>query len=391
MTLKIGETIRQLRKKDGRTQEELATALGITCQAVSRWESGTAYPDMEFIPAIANFFGISIDRLFGYECDRDKRVAEVLEKANAFGLPYRNNGPWFDECIALLREGLAEFPGNERLTLALAQSLSEAGWRRQGEWLYYDEEGHIQHSYDPARKNPYWSEAVKLCEGLTAEPTTLRETAVEATALLVMLYRNLGLSDRATEVAMTMPSLPRSRELLLCSACDGTQEAAYIGDALLKLTSALAEQVVYGLITDMHHFESDLPIPKIEGVIALFHLLCDDGNFGQYHKDLAELHLYLSRLRWERGYHDQAFDDLESAYDHAVRLVNLTAGSFTAPLVCHVPIVPPDKEHLPRRVQDLPSDWPIWCNPDYTAVEAEIKADPRWQTWVEKCVRFGEK
>ena len=70
MKLNLGTTIRELRRRDDRTQEELAALLGVTAQAVSRWESGGCYPDMEMIPAIANVFGISIDELFGYQGER---------------------------------------------------------------------------------------------------------------------------------------------------------------------------------------------------------------------------------------------------------------------------------------------------------------------------------
>ena len=56
MRIMLGDKIKELRKRDGRTQDDLATALGITNQAVSRWEANKAYPDMEIIPAIANYF-----------------------------------------------------------------------------------------------------------------------------------------------------------------------------------------------------------------------------------------------------------------------------------------------------------------------------------------------
>ena len=84
MQIKIGDKIRELRRRDGRKQEDLANALGVTCQAVSRWESNGGYPDMEMVPAIANFFHISIDELFGYSGDREARVKEILAKADKF-------------------------------------------------------------------------------------------------------------------------------------------------------------------------------------------------------------------------------------------------------------------------------------------------------------------
>lgn len=167
----MGEKIRQLRHQNNRTQEDLAQALGVTCQAISRWEAGGGCPDVELIPSIANYFGVSIDVLFGFHSSRDRRVGEILARVDSYGIKARSDGPWVEECIHLLREGLAEFPMEERLRIKLADVLCDAEWRRHQEWTYYDEEGYIRHDYDRQRKNVYWAEAVKICENLadTAE------------------------------------------------------------------------------------------------------------------------------------------------------------------------------------------------------------------------------
>ena len=78
MQLNLDTKIRELRRRDGRTQDNLAESLGVTAQAVSRWESGGSYPDMEMIPAIANYFHISIDELFGYHDDREEKIKDIL-------------------------------------------------------------------------------------------------------------------------------------------------------------------------------------------------------------------------------------------------------------------------------------------------------------------------
>lgn len=79
----------------------------------------------------------------------------------------------------------------------------------------------------------------------------------------------------------------------------------------LKPASQFSEQLIYGLIANRNNCESDLPIKKVKGAISLFYLICDDGNMGLYHDNLIKMYLYLSRLQWERGYHDEAFDSLE--------------------------------------------------------------------------------
>ena len=62
--MELGKRIRQLRINKGVTQETLASALGVTYQAVSRWENGITTPDIMLLPSIALYFGITIDELF---------------------------------------------------------------------------------------------------------------------------------------------------------------------------------------------------------------------------------------------------------------------------------------------------------------------------------------
>lgn len=64
MNISIGENIKILRKNMGIGQEILANAVGVSVQAVSKWETGQSLPDVGIIPDIAKFFGVSIDSLF---------------------------------------------------------------------------------------------------------------------------------------------------------------------------------------------------------------------------------------------------------------------------------------------------------------------------------------
>ena len=64
-TIKIHEQIAFLRKQKGMTQEELAKTLGVTNQAVSKWESGQCCPDIQLLPVLAKLFEVSVDELLG--------------------------------------------------------------------------------------------------------------------------------------------------------------------------------------------------------------------------------------------------------------------------------------------------------------------------------------
>ena len=63
----IGRTIQCLRKAKGVTQEKMAQQIGVTFQAISKWENEYTLPDIMMLPVIADYFGVSIDDLFQYQ------------------------------------------------------------------------------------------------------------------------------------------------------------------------------------------------------------------------------------------------------------------------------------------------------------------------------------
>lgn len=124
MQIEFGEKIRELRKRDGRKQEDLAAALGVTKQAVSRWEANGGYPDMQMLPAIANYFHITIDELFGYDNDRQIRLQSYVNQADQI-----RNGGDIRQLLEFLRNAISEFPSEWQLQCRLANALAILGYQ----------------------------------------------------------------------------------------------------------------------------------------------------------------------------------------------------------------------------------------------------------------------
>ena len=77
----MGEIIRRLRRERDLTQEELAEQIGVTSQAVSKWENNTGMPDISQIVPLANLFGVSTDTLFNYCCADRRHEIEGYSKS----------------------------------------------------------------------------------------------------------------------------------------------------------------------------------------------------------------------------------------------------------------------------------------------------------------------
>lgn len=108
MILRLGEKIRTLRKNKNISQEVLANYLGVSFQAVSKWEKGETLPDVTLIPAIACFFEVSTDELFDF--NRLETEQKVLKLCGEIA-DWRNERP--EEAEKAYRDLLRQYPGND--------------------------------------------------------------------------------------------------------------------------------------------------------------------------------------------------------------------------------------------------------------------------------------
>ncbi len=83
--MELNMNIKTLRRQKGVTQEALAEAMGVSFQAVSKWEQGATSPDVSLLPQLAVYFGVSIDELFHLPVEKElERIENAIDAARAF-------------------------------------------------------------------------------------------------------------------------------------------------------------------------------------------------------------------------------------------------------------------------------------------------------------------
>ena len=118
--MSIGTNISELRRAKGLTQLQLAEKLGVSGQSVSKWENDVCAPDVGQFPLLAELFGVSIDRLYGFRLASGEEAEAIVDRADQCET--------LEENIVMLKAGLEKFPNSPRLKVALAYSYLSA-WR----------------------------------------------------------------------------------------------------------------------------------------------------------------------------------------------------------------------------------------------------------------------
>ncbi len=209
--MQLGEKIKNLRKQRNISQEVFANYLGVSFQAVSKWENGNTMPDVTMIPSIASFFGISTDELFDFNLfETEKQVEAICDEAYT----HRLSDALKSEQI--LRDGLRRFPGNDIILNNLLYTLDY---------------------------KTRTDEVISLCKSLI-ESTKDDSIKYDASRLLAECYHQSGQKDLIKPTLEKIPEIYFTKLELLATLLDG--EESY--EAAQKQKNISAEKLINMLI-----------------------------------------------------------------------------------------------------------------------------------------------
>ncbi|HIU05102.1 MAG TPA: helix-turn-helix transcriptional regulator, partial [Candidatus Coprousia avicola] len=118
-TINIGRTIARERRRKGVTQEELASHLGVSKAAVSKWELEQSLPDVSLLPRIAAYFSLTLDELFDWRDELSEAESAALY-AEVYALAEQNPAAAHERLRALA----AAHYSDANLLLMLASLLT---------------------------------------------------------------------------------------------------------------------------------------------------------------------------------------------------------------------------------------------------------------------------
>ncbi len=372
MNIKIGEKIKQLRQRDGRKQEDLANALGVSPQAISRWEANGGYPDMELIPAIANYFNISIDELFGYSKDRGDKLKAILSKADkAIG----ENGD-MTECVEMLRAAVEEFPSEPKLYMNLGFALDLLGWKKYGARSYTRNDS--DYAYEDTEynsQNVYWQEALRAYEkALTFDISAEDRDAM--TQRLVLYYAKMGYTDKAKSLALNQNSIITCRETLLPKATEAEERDKYQGEAIISFLTELKNVLCNSICTKISLFTKAEGTKLFIDLAHLYESIFSDERCGVAHSHLRELYLHAAvfEARFNKNT-DQALEYFKKGFEHKKLYDSIRCTGeyqYTSPLVAKVTF---PSENFPSISATF---WKGWIEVLPEEFKERIKANPNY-------------
>ena len=298
--MSFGSNIKKLRRERGITQDQLANALGISGQAVSRWETGAAMPDISLIPALSNYFNVSSDFLLDINADgTTEEIDSIKDQLNDM----------VDDnlIIRTARYALKKYPRDPDLMGFLSSALINKA--------VYDE-----------NKTEMYEEAASLCRNIL-EISTVNHIRHGAVDMLCTAYAHLGKREEAIELARSMPLLYQCKEKLMTEACIGDRQyrwkCKYISALIFEATDQLRH-----LNTVMDDGNTSLNMNEwIEAhkkILALYDVLFEDGDFGEYRVTVGWIYFTLFTLYYPIGDIENAYECFKSAVDLALSVDTVT-------------------------------------------------------------------
>lgn len=317
MARTIGEIIKELRKQRKITQEELAELIGVTPQAISKWERDVGYPDITQIVPLSKVFGVSTDELLGVDFgDDEKQIEEYI--FSSYKSVVIDGG--FDKAIEILREAQSKFPRSYLIKIRLADTLISSNSKNKDKAVY--------------------DEVINILN-YVLEHCTDSETRNKALDSLALAYDYTGQKEKMMQVVEQMVPFLYSREQFMLH-----KWGDYGQNGLEKRQSYLLElfsEMIQCIDLLSYHFIEQKPVYTTEEkivmqkqIVGIMDVLFPDGDY-QFHSQMAsEACKTLLRLYLETGDIENSIKWLERACDFSVHFDTYEITHHTTPLLKNI-------------------------------------------------------
>lgn len=364
MQLKIGEKIKQLRRVEQITQEALANVIGVTSQAISRWESGVGYPDMETLPLIAKYFRVTIDELLGYKDQADEdRLLYYNDKVNQIR-DYR-------ELVPILRAAVQEFPTNDWLCFRLAEALFHIHITVKGGMVGVEDKN------APSANTSERVEAIAMFKRLLKK-TDDGFVRGQSAKYLIGHYKEKGEYDEAEKIVRSLPGVSDCREIARAHAAPKESYHYFLQRAIIDYITSMAHAIRMTLL-GQDDLGISVKIKKLEELVQVCHILFDGGRFGYAHQDMRSLYQDLAILYVKSGDMDAAYKNLDMMLYH-VKTFNalFNSGEYRlgGELFNHVVCT------FEGDIRTDLSDMVDGMRMVYPETVKALEQDPRWEEWI---------
>lgn len=295
MTVKIGTIIKRLRIENNITQDTLANALGVTPQAISRWESEGGYPDIELLPSLADFFAVSTDELLGYKLsEREEELARIKKEMNRL-----SEVGTVEERLAFARQANSRYPADHEVKENLAVCL----------YNIWDD------NHDPNILH----EMENLCSSVIAECRD-EDIRYDAINLLIQVYGESRQCEKAKATINLLTPMKYRRELALANGIGDGNTEIYIQDEIHKLTDALGIAIRHYVMNDELPNDPSTWDRKIEilNISNQLYFMIYGDNLMFYHTRIGLNYWLISTYQIAQGKAEEAISSLEKMCFHAV-------------------------------------------------------------------------
>ncbi len=300
--LKLGENLKKYRTKRELTQEQLADVLGVSAQAVSRWENGTTYPDITLLPTIASYFEITLDELMGMkDFKSEEQIKELLAKVDENG----KNGLIYEN-ILLLREAVKTYPTNYELQFRLVNQLTFCQYKN-GQGLSEQEQNNLN------------QEAVETGNRILSRCND-GEIINRTTQQLCYIYSRLGETEKAIEYAKKLPDIGACSTVILGDIYEGEQQKKHLQWAVKGYISILWCDLRN--MADLEYKDEKMTtaerISILQKGLAIFEIVYENGDYLGHSDTVSVTHRYIAAMAMLENDYELALSSLEKAAEFAI-------------------------------------------------------------------------